>query len=467
MTTTPATTDPTAAVDALGLDRAPSGRFRLLGADPVLPTSLPLGLASATAIGLGAATAAELARVNGVPAQVPAVDLAAAATTLLGFAHLRVAGRSPGRDNAGNPTVAPYRCADGRWIHLHGGFPHLARGTEAVLGCREGADAAELASAVARWRSDDLESSLASAGQCGALHRTADEWAAHPQGRALAVEPVVAIRRVGDAPPAPVGSDAQPLGGTRVLDLTRVLAGPTCGRTLASYGADVLRIDGPHLPDLPTFTIETGSGKRSAHLDLRDASDRDRLDTLAAGADVVIDGYRDGALGRYGLEPDRIAREQPGTVLATIRCYGDVGPHAGRPGWEQLAQAATGMAVAHSNAAPDGSGVPHGVPAAVNDYTTGYLAAFGVLEALRRRTVEGGTWHVAVSLCRTAMWVMALPVVPGSATVNSPAPTLEAVDTPWGVVHRLPPVPELPVTPARWGLPPVPPGTHDPVWLPR
>jgi crotonobetainyl-CoA:carnitine CoA-transferase CaiB-like acyl-CoA transferase len=185
-----------------------------------------------------------------------------------------------------------------------------------------------------------------------------------------------------------------------VLDATRILAGPFCGRVLAEHGADVLLVTSPALPDFEQSVMDTGHGKRSAHLDLRTGDGRERFSGLVAEADVVVQSYRGGSFARHGLGPEDLAAVRPGLVHVSISCYGQDGPWADRPGWEHLAQTAAGLAVGHG-----GSERPRLMPVAFCDYVTGYLAALGVAEALRRRAREGGTWAVEASLAHTATWL--------------------------------------------------------------
>ncbi len=213
---------------------------------------------------------------------------------------------------------------------------------------------------------------------------------------ALAQVPVVEIIRLGDAAREPIPGPradergARPLSGVRVLDLTRVLAGPTCARTLAEHGAEVLHVRSPKLPSIEPFVIDTNPGKRSCFLDLDRKEDAERLRALVRDAHVFSQGYRPGALARRGFAPEELARMRPGIIVVSIDCYGHEGPFAERPGWEQLAQTVTGMALEHA-----GDEHPALVPAAVNDYTTGYLGALGVMCALARRATE--SWQLARS----------------------------------------------------------------------
>jgi crotonobetainyl-CoA:carnitine CoA-transferase CaiB-like acyl-CoA transferase len=246
-----------------------------------------------------------------------------------------------------------------------------------------------------------------------------------------------------------------------VLDLTRVLAGPTCARTLAEHGAEVLKINGPGLPHVPFFVMDTGHGKRSAELDLRQPVDADRLRELVRGADVFSQGYRVGALTRLGFDASTLHELRPGLVYTSINCYGHEGPWRERGGWEQLAQTVTGIA------AENGGERPALLPAAATDYTTGYLAALGTLAALVRRAREGGSYQVRVSLSQTGMWIQGMGrTAESGAGLDSRilAPLMTESDTPHGRLRHLAPIVEMSETAARWELPSVPLGTHEPSW---
>lgn len=449
------------ALDAAGIALPEGATLTVTGADPVLPSRHHLGEAAAAAVGAAGAWAARFGELRGLPAQEVAVDVGTAGASLLGFLFQSAErGSELELDRTPSPVIGIYRTRDDRRIHLHGGLPHLAEGTTRLLGCGE--DAGELAGAAARWDAADLEDALAEAGLCGAIVRSADEWAAHPHGRLLVDRPAVRLTRIGDAPPsAPAHSADRPLAGLRVLDLTRILAGPTVGRTLAGHGAEVLRVDAPHLPTIEPFAIETGRGKRRASCDLRDPADRDRLLALVDGADVVVQGYRPGSLDARGLGPAALAERRPGIVVVQVSCYGLDGPWSGRRGWEQLAQATSGIAHAEDH------DEPRLAPAAATDYTTGYLGAAGAAEALVRRATEGGSWLVEVSLCATAAWLTRIgaDLDPLAATgLGDVAARQQQTETAWGTLTRLAPVEQLSATPARWDLPPCPKGAHPLAW---
>lgn len=437
------------------------------GADPIFPSNIRAGDAAAGALAAVASMAQEIGADRGLPRQSVTVNTRAAAASLLGFLHMRVDAEPVIRPSLTNETIGIYRAACGNYVHLHGGFPHLRDGTLRLLDCA--LDAQAIANAVARWDAIALEDALAYMKMCGSVVRSRDAWLAHPHGQLLAGAPLVELVRLDDAPARPLPASAKrPLEGLRVLDMTRVLAGPTCGRTLASHGADVLRIGAPHLPTIEPFVMDTGHGKRFANLDIGNKDERERLQELAQTANVLVQGYRPGALESHGLGAQEVAALNPGIIYVSLNCYGHEGPFAQRAGWEQLAQSATGMARWHSDETKGEDSVPELMPAAATDYTTGYLAAFGTLAALRKQASEGGSWHVRVSLSRTAMWMMDL----GAANHLKAQPVFEDEvielsserETPFGKMRYLKPADSLSDTPPRWELPPSAQGSTSPVW---
>ena len=448
----------------LGAAANADGRVAIQGRDPVFACRYPLGeLAAALQAALGLA-ASELWQLRGGRPQDVSVPVRHAAASLVSFLWLRAPGREPLRETSA--TTALYPCGDGRWIHLHGGLPHLRDGTLRVLGCADSREA--VAAAVARWNAEELEDALAAERLCGAMVRSDAEWSAHAQGRALGEAPLVEILPLGAGPAAALPAAPRPLTGIRALDLTRILAGPTCGRTLAEHGADVLRIGCPRLPDIDPFVIDTGHGKRAANLDLDRPADAEALLRLVDGADVFVNGYRPGTLARRGFGPEALAARRPGLVYVSIDCYGHEGPWRERPGWEQLAQTVTGLAHDHG-----GADAQKLLPAAACDYLTGGLAAWGALAALARRAREGGSWHVRVSLARTGMWIRRRRFAEGNGLSpvagfrpDEIAAWSETTATPYGRVTHLAPALRMSETAPRWDLPTVPLGTHPPRWSP-
>ena len=287
---------------------------RLSGADPVLPSSFAVGTAAQTAIAASALAAATIGRLRGGPRQQVGVDMRHAAIEYHSERWLWV-----NDESAAGPwdkIAGTYPCGDGRWVLVHANFPHHRAGVLKLLGCDN--DRAAVAAALLRRRAFEFEDEAAAAGLCVAAMRSFAEWDAHPQGRAVQSEPLIAITRIGDAPPQKLPSAERPLGGVRVLDLTRVIAGPVCGRTLAAHGADVLLITAPHLYNPQPLAIDTGRGKLSAQLDLRDDAARETLFDLLRGADIFVQGYRPGALAKFGLTPEQTARIRPGIVHVSL-----------------------------------------------------------------------------------------------------------------------------------------------------
>ena len=432
------------------------------GRDPVMPSRFKIGEAAATALAACGVAANTIWKASGGKHQHIEVDTAGAAVSLISFLCQRLDDGSEPQRDPNRPLVGFYQAKDGRWVHLHGAFPDLAAGTLSVLGCD--ASAESIRAAVSRWDGQALEDALAEAGMCGALARTRKEWLAHPQGEALQSVPPVSIKRIADSPIEPIPAGARPLEGVRVLDLTRVLAGPTCARTLASHGANVLKINSPNLPSVPPFVIDTGHGKRSAFLDLNQENDHKQLKSLILSADIFSQGYRKGALAKRDLGPEQLAEQRPGIIYVSINAYGHVGPWAARPGWEQLAQTASGVAVDEGSLE-----APRLIAAAATDYTTGYLGALGAMAALYRRSIEGGSYHVEVSLAQTANWLYEFGLFEGDLALPNfdpaiAAPYMVSSDTGFGRLHHLGPIIRMSETEPRWEQVSVPLGHHPAKW---
>jgi crotonobetainyl-CoA:carnitine CoA-transferase CaiB-like acyl-CoA transferase len=356
-----------------------------------------------------------------------------------------------------------YRCRDGRLAHLMNAFPHLTESTLRTLDCT----ADTIDKAVAGLDSKELETILNEASLPGVVIRDQEDWRVTPQGALLNSAPAVTVTRVGDGAPASLPSSPDPLTGVRVLDATRVLAGPTCGRTLAAFGADVLHVGSPAAVDLIAAQADTGHGKRRALLDLQTAEGTDAMWRLIEGADVFSQSYRANSLAARGFSVQEVARRRPGIVYVTETAYGNFGPWQSKRGFDSNVQAATGMLLLHQDhkrPQPAAS-----LPIAMNDYCTGYWGAYGVLEALRRRASEGGSWHVEVSLAQTAMWLMRLGTIDASkaespeALIALAGDYTEKIDSAYGKLERL----KFPIrfsrTTPRWNAP-VLPGTHMPAW---
>jgi len=446
---------------AQGLDRSRSP-VEFIGHDPIFPSTFRLGEAASVALAAQSTAICEVWRQRTGREQSVSINVAAAALSLESVLLLRQRGYPVPYPDVTYPLTNFHPCRDGRSIFLHAGYPLLRNGLLDLLDCPNNLDA--INAAVLRWNSFELEEAAAERGLCAAVARSADEWLAHPQGALLASQPVVSIERIGDSAPQPFMPAARPLSGVRVLDVTHVLAGPTATRTLAEQGATVLRVRSPSHPMIPSFVMDTGHGKLSTLLDLKSKDDADCLRGLVGQADVFAQSYRPGAMGGLGFSATDVAALRPGIIYLSLSCYGDEGPWGRRRGWEQLAQSATGMAVTEGSLEQ-----PLASPVYPNDYITGYLGAFGVTAALLRRAREGGSYHVKVSLSRTAMWLQSFPhFSPAPTSIQVPPAVAESMaierDTAYGGLRYLGPVPRFSETQAYWSLPTAPVAAHEACW---
>lgn len=427
------------------------------GADPVFSTKFKIGETCAAVVaGIGTAVSDIWELKTGRPQQA-SIDVRHAAAALRSTSYMQrldAAGKFQDvvseSHNDMRKITQPWPTKDGRWFLPHFGLPNLRARVLDVLGCEPTPDS--VAKAVAGWDAMDLEAAIDEARACGGMVRTHDEWMGHPHGQALAAKPIVEIIKIADSDPEPFPEGDRPLAGIRALDLTRILAGPIAARTLAEHGADVLMVTADGLPQIPEHVMDTSHGKRSCYLDIVSADGAATLKRLAGSADVFSQGYRPGVMAKHGFGPEELAAHRPGIVYVSISCFGADGPLSHRAGWEQVAQTVTG--ICHEGL-PDR---PALLPAAACDYTTGYLAAYGVLLALARRATEGGSYHVRVSLCQSGMLIYRQGTVAfdGPEMDLSPAELSELrIETApkFGALRHLGPVLQLSETPPRWVRP--------------
>ncbi|MGO9335754.1 MAG: CoA transferase [Acidimicrobiales bacterium] len=458
--------DPLEALDhllsAVGLSRAEiGGSVSFVGEDPIVAAAHRLGACIGVPLMAGAVAATAFHKYRGGPRQDLHLDLRQAVHTINpgAFWHPTLNGEpAPHPLVLDNPfTVVPYPTRDGRWVMASGVYPH-----QVAQWCRfldVPPDTAKVAAAVVTWDAPELEEAASAAGLPICMVRSPAEWLAHEQGALLAGQPVIGIERIGDAPVRDFGTAAQPFDSVRVLSFTHAVAGPTVGRTLAEQGADVLGATRPNDYEHEFIYAEANVGSRSAYIDLDQAVGRERAQRLLADADVVVDNYRRGSLERRGLGPHQLADRYPGIVFVSVNCYGPSGPWADRGGFDMNGSAASGlMTLEGSEAEPR---LP--VTSLINDYITGYMGAIGASAALVKRATEGGSWHVTVSLTRTAMWCGSLGLVDPSLagcddehTLREPVPY--DVESPLGDVHMLAPPVRFSHTPPAW---------PDPILVPR
>src|ERR1700724_2654321 len=318
------------------------------GADPVLPTPFRIGAAGAAALAATGLAVADLWELRTGRRQDVAVDLRQATASLRSGNYLQVNGVKVRGDR--NEVMGMYPAKNGRWSYVHANFPNHRAAALKVLGCEE--SKAAVRQAVAGWDALELEEAIIAAGGAGGMVRSMAEWAQHPQAAAIASLPLMESLNIGDSPVEKLPQGDRPLSAIRVLDLTRVLAGPTCARTLAEHGADVLKITASHIAARDDQEYDTGHGKLSARLDLRQPQDLDTLKGLVRGGDVFSQGYRPGTLGNRGLSPEELAAVRPGLVYVSLCAFSHAGPWASRRGFDTVVQTVWGIMACQAEIVP-------------------------------------------------------------------------------------------------------------------
>lgn len=422
------------------------GRLSLPG-EAYLPSSFAVSKAASISIGLEALIASEIWRLRTNEKNPVVVDKRRACVEFRSERYARLGDQSM---SLWDEVSGTYPTQDG-YVRLHANFPHHRAGLLELLNC-DGTKSA-VSKALTMWKSKDFEELATNNGMCVAALRSLKEWDHHGAAKALAetyTDSPISITKIGDTEPKPFSQSAKTsLAGVRVLDLTRVLAGPICGRTLASHGADVVLVTAPHLPSLPNADPDTSRGKRTIQLDLRKDDDSTTLHNLAQECDVFLQAYRPGSLDNLNFSVSNLLSSNPHLIHASINAYGTKGPWGGKRGFDSLVQVATGINVAEAKAANQDT--PKELPCQVLDHASGYLLAFGIMAAMHRRAIEGGAYTVEVSLAGTAKWLRELGRCE-DLTVPDPSfddvqDLLETVDTikgPYTTVKRAPEMLPLP-----------------------
>ncbi|APY91378.1 carnitine dehydratase [Streptomyces alfalfae] len=406
-------------------------------------------------MGVCSLAAAELLSLrNRVPVPAVRVNEAAVATAFVSERHLRIDGRTP---TSFAPLSGFWRAADG-WVRTHANYPHHRARLLDALGITDTGQDDELvdvlAEELASRPAQEVQETVYAAGGLAVAVASA------PAG---AGPGLVETRHVGRGGRRLLAHASVPVQGVRVLDLTRVIAGPVATRTLALLGADVLRVDAPRLAEDADAHADTGMGKRSTLLDLAHPGDRHDFESLLGRADVVVTGYRPGALDRHGLAADALLARRPGLIVAQLCAWDWSGPWAERRGFDSLVQAGTGIAAIE--AMDDGR--PGVLPAQALDHGTGYLLAAAVLRALSDRQATGGGRHVRLSLAGTASWLLhGISPAPahGESDVYDAGFWLTETDSPYGRLSYARPPVRYEGAPANWGHGPTRWGTDQPHW---
>jgi hypothetical protein len=364
-----------------------------------------------------------------------------------------------------DPLSGDYEAKDG-WIRLHMNAPHHREAALAILGTPPNKDA--VARDVSHWSVDDIEAAVVNRGGCAATMRSVADWKAHPQGQAVACEPLLHLRTLQPGFARDWKKSRQrPLEGLRVLDLTRVLAGPIATRFLAGFGAEVLRIDPPWW-DEPVVVLEVALGKRCARLDLRKPANRELFEQLLRDTDILVHGYRPGALSRLGLNAEQRQKIRPGLVDVTLDAYGWTGPWKERRGFDSLVQMSSGIADAGMKHLGENRPVP--LPVQALDHSVGYLMAAAAIRGLTHRVKAGAGSEARASLARMAALLIDQPIAQRHRPIAPEGPedlSANIEDTAWGPARRVKPPVEVAGASLRWDLPASQLGSSQAEWLNR
>ncbi|MDQ8732560.1 CoA transferase [Bradyrhizobium sp. LHD-71] len=445
-----------------GGDPSALDAVKLTGAAPLLPSSFAVDTAAQVTIAAAGLAAAEIWKQRSGEKQNVSVDLEHAVVECRSERYLRVAGKPP--PPTWDAIAGIYKVRDG-FVRLHTNFRHHRDNVCKVLNCEPERD--KVQAALNNWDGEDFETRAYAGGCVVSFMRSHEVWSKHPHARALAELPVLTIEKIGEAAPKSWPSGRRPLESVRVLDLSRVIAGPVAGRTLAVHGADVMLIAGPALPQIDWLTIDNGRGKLSAFVELKSEQGRATLQSLLAGADIFSQGYRPKSLAALGFSPEEAARINPGIVYVSMCAYGHAGPWAERRGFDSLVQTTTGFNHAEGQVA--GVDGPKELPSQMLDHATGYLMAFGAMMARARQAREGGSWHVRVSLAQTGRWLWNLGrITDAMGKPDLPSETvqkyMQTMPSGFGELSAVRHAAILSKTPAFWARPAMPLGTHPPQW---
>lgn len=444
-----------------------AGAVNFVGEDPVVPSLHRYGAATAAALAAYAAGVAMFWKERTGQGQDVTVDLARAVNVGLRSAFYCAQNGQTFRVGSFTGNENTFETADNRLIYL---LRNTGRGTitQDLVGLLRAANSTQgIAEAVRNWRWHDLEEAIAAHKVPGTMVRSPEEWLAHPQGAFLATRPGFHIEKIGDSDPEPLGPALRPFDGMRVLEASHVIAGPSTGRLLAEQGGDVLNVVNPLELEKPHVHIDTAFGKRSAYANLNLAESSAQVRKLAAGADIFIQNWRPGAMGRRGFGPDELAKLRPGIIYVSISCYGSEGPWAERGGYEPVGQNVCGLALQEGT-----PGKPRNAPTVtMNDYLAPYLGGAGIMGALLRRAREGGSYHVTTSLTQASMWVLAQGRLDADTNLEGIWPyqprdgEIGRRNCAFGEVTHANPIVDYTVTKPHWVLPPAPAGSSRLEWL--
>jgi hypothetical protein len=437
-----------------------AGALTISGPRTVWPAFFDVtGLATAS-VALAALAAAELlAARNEARPQPVSVDSRTACAAFAAEGLFTPVGWS--RPELWDPLAGNYRAEDG-WIRLHTNYRYHRAAVERLLGAH---NRDSVQAAAGAWKGADLEAAVVAAGGCAAVMHTRETWLTSPPGAATAAAPPLTAEEQGlpAGTTRTVTASDKPFAGVRVLDLTRVIAGPICTKFLAAYGAEVLRIDPLDFAEVPGLLPEVTAGKRTARLDLTAAADRRTFEHLVAGADVLVSGLRADALARLGYSDDTLTALNPALILASLNAYGWDGPWRDRRGFDSLVQMSCGIAAAGMARAGRDQPVP--LPVQALDHATGYLLAAAVGRAVARRLTQSTASRIRACLVGTANLLWSLPMPSDLPAMPKPGgfPLADTL-TAWGPARSVPPPATIADVNADWQIPAGPLGRHPAAW---
>ncbi|KAI0298136.1 CoA-transferase family III [Multifurca ochricompacta] len=373
--------------------------------DPSVNSSFKLGTAAQSAIGLSALAAAHFHFLQTGREEEVHVDARHAILEFNSEKYYTIDGKVP-EGQLFDELSDIYKTKDG-YVRLHTNFAHHKKGLLDILQCEPTKSA--VAVALADWSAEEFEAEVFRRHLCAAALRSFEAMDMTPHGIFQVNINPVSITKIGDAPKRVLtdsGNVQFALEGIRVLDLTRVLAGPVCGRTLAAHGADVLLVTSPHLPSFPLLDMETSRGKRTTQLDLDVFREAETLRELVRDADVFLQAYRPGGLAGRGFGPEDCAAIRPGIVHASLTAFSPGGPLEDVKSFDSLAEAYADY-IRATQGEEEATKLPpyRALPMQALDHAAGYLLAFGIAAALCKTVTEGGSWRVRVSLSATLLWI--------------------------------------------------------------
>src|SRR6202795_3469153 len=451
------------------------GKLTFYGQDPIVPSGFKFGAMAAVGLAARSVALAALWKSRTGEGQDIHVDVRKALRRFCGFFEGKwetINGPAPlllPRDNPFFERPLFRRTRDGRHVvSLNIYFGLQARALN-FLRCSNSTES--IGNAVLQWRAEEVEAAAAESGLVFAMVRTNEEFRNEIQyTEVLSSMPLITLEKIGESEPVPFKRGAKsPLEGIRAFGLGHVIAGAAIGRDLAYYGADVLNIWRPGDSEIEAFALDVQIGMRSTLLD-GSKEDAAKFDRLLKNADVFFSNRRPGYLERYGLTAEELSQKKPGLIHAKVVLHGEQGPWSNRVGFDEIGAAVSGLFSIEGT--PTQPKSPPIIP--ICDNVVGWLGTIGVLEALRRRSIEGGSYRVVVSLTRTVLWLLSMGIfdkayareTAGSSEEHTyVAPDLFTADTPLGRYQGVTDQVQMSRTPGSFRTVLVPHGSSKPEWL--